>query len=259
MKGSAAVLLRLLKDMAALAEPPDVGFQFVSDEEIGGVHGTGMLLEHGWRCDFFLAAEPSDLQICYAHKGAIWAEVELRGQPAHGSRPWEGQNPIAALRDGLVQLERRFPTPHEPAWTTTVVPTVVQGGDAGNRLPQSVQLTLDIRYIPEDSPERIIAAVQECFAGGARSSRSGPPLYTNPDQPEVRRLAACVAAVAGKPAGFYREHFATDARYYSDMGIPAVCLGPTGAGLHSDEEWVEIDSLELLYDALYRFATGQDG
>src|SRR5206468_3658706 len=44
MKGSGAVLLRLMKDLAALPEPPDVGFMFVSDEEIGGENGSGELL-----------------------------------------------------------------------------------------------------------------------------------------------------------------------------------------------------------------------
>src|SRR5918911_1597844 len=66
MKGSGAVLLRLMRDLAALPEPPDVGFMFVSDEEIGGEDGTGYLAQQGWGCGFFLAAEPTDMQICYA-------------------------------------------------------------------------------------------------------------------------------------------------------------------------------------------------
>ncbi|HEX9438908.1 MAG TPA: M20/M25/M40 family metallo-hydrolase, partial [Roseiflexaceae bacterium] len=61
MKGSGAVLLRLMKDLAVLAVPPDVGFMFVSDEELGGEDGTGYLLGEGWRCGFFLAAEPTDM------------------------------------------------------------------------------------------------------------------------------------------------------------------------------------------------------
>src|SRR5204863_8462163 len=77
MKGSGAVLLRLMKDLAALPEPPDVGFMFVSDEEIGGENGTGYLADQGWSCGFFLAAEPTDLQICYAHTGVLWVDARL--------------------------------------------------------------------------------------------------------------------------------------------------------------------------------------
>ena len=83
MKGSVAVLMRLMRDLAALDAPPDVGFQFVGDEEIGGFDGTGWMLEQGWRCGFFLAAEPTDLAICYAQKGVAWFELKLPGAAAH--------------------------------------------------------------------------------------------------------------------------------------------------------------------------------
>jgi succinyl-diaminopimelate desuccinylase len=256
MKGSGAVLLRLMKDLAAFPEPPDVGFMFVSDEETSGENGTGYLLRQGWRCDFFLAAEPTELQICFMQKGAIWFEIHLPGQSAHGSRPWEGRNAIHMLRDGLLALEQRFPTPDEPTWVTTVVPTMLRGGDAGNRLPEKIVLTIDTRHIPEDQPEAIVAALQSCFPGGeVKVLRSGSPLATDPQDAWVQRLAQCVTAVTRQGARFYREHFASDARFYSREGIPAVCLGPVGAGLHSDEEWVDIASQEQLYEILRRLVT----
>ncbi len=76
----------------------------------------------------------------------MWVELRLQGQPAHGSRPWDGRNALALLREGLAAMERRFPTPDEAAWVTTVVPTVVQGGEAGNRLPEAI--TMDARHPP---------------------------------------------------------------------------------------------------------------
>jgi succinyl-diaminopimelate desuccinylase len=257
MKGAGAVMLRLLKDLAALPEPPDVGFMFVSDEEIGGEHGTGYLAREGWSCDFFLAGEPTDLQICYAQKGVLWVEARLPGKPAHGSRPWDGQNALAALRDGLLALERRFPTPSAPAWVTTAVPTIVSGGSAQNRLPERVVLTLDVRHIPEETPEQIMAALERCFAGGEVGLVQPPctPLATDPSNAAVRRLADIATGVTGQPAQLYREHFASDARYYSDLRIPSVCFGPAGAGLHSDDEWVAIESLEQYYHVLRRFVS----
>lgn len=259
MKGSGAVLLRLLHDLAALDAPPDVGFMFVSDEEIGGEQGTGFLAANGWACRFFLAAEPTDMQICYAQKGVLWVEAELAGTPAHGSRPWDGKNPIASLRDGLVALEQRFPTPDEPAWLTTVVPTVVQGGTTKNRLPENVRLLFDVRHVPEDQPGQIVAAMQACIDGEVRLMRAGSPLTTDPNDPLVQLLAATYQAISGTPARFYREHFASDARFYSDRHIPAVCFGPVGAGLHSDDEWVEIDSLVQLYQVLRQFTLAAAG
>ena len=63
-----------------------------------------------------------------------------------------------------------------------------------------------------------------------------------------------IRAVTEEEGKLYREHYASDARFYSDVGIAAVCFGPIGAGLHSDEEWVEIESLETTYHILRRLA-----
>ena len=84
---------------------------------------------------------------------------------------------------------------------------------------------------------------------------SGVPLASDPHDPQITRLATCAEAVIGRAPKLYREHFASDARFYSDSGVPSVCFGPVGAGLHSDEEWVEIDSLVQLYQVLRRFVT----
>lgn len=258
MKGSVAVMLRLLKDLAALPEPPDVGFQFVTDEEIGGFEGTRRLLEdEGWRCEVLLCLEPTDMGICYAHKGSMWAELLLPGSPAHGSRPWAGHNPVGDLVTGMQALAQIYPTLEAEAWRTTVTPTEIQvGGGSRNQVPGSARLTFDVRYVPEDSADQIVANLQHCFpTAQVVERRSNDGLHTDPEHPEVIRLAEIIEGRIGHEPRFYREHFATDARFYSHAGIPAVCVGPVGAGLHSDEEWVAIDSLVDLYCILDHFIT----
>ena len=257
MKGSVAVLMRLMRDLAALDAPPDVGFQFVGDEEIGGLNSTGWLLEDGWRCGFFLAAEPTDMNICYAQKGLAWIELELPGVAGHGSRPWDSVNPIVALGKGLVTLQERFPTPAEAAWKTTIVPTLIQTDSfARNQIPSAVHVTFDVRFVPGDSPDQILEQIVGCFPGATvKLARSAPPLDTRPDDPQVRRLASVASAVLGREAALYREHFASDARFYSVAGVPSVCFGPVGAGLHGADEWVDLDSLVQLYAALRTFVS----
>jgi len=253
MKGSCAVMLRLLRELAARPERPDVGFQFVTDEEIGGKHGTGRLLEEGWRCDFMLCLEPTDMGILFEHKGGMWVELRLPGRPAHGSRPWDGHNPVHDLARGLMEIERRFPAPAGPQeWHTTVTPTMLQAGAGSrNQVPAAANVTFDIRWTTDTTPEAISATLAECFPSAELLvSASGPGLFTDPEHPEVCRVADIVEQRLGHTPRFYREHFATDARYYTNAGMPAICLGPVGAGLHSDEEWVAIDSLVDLYHVL---------
>jgi succinyl-diaminopimelate desuccinylase len=253
MKGSVAVLLRLLKDLAARDTRPDVGFQFVSDEEIGGAHGTERLFNEGWRCDYFIAAEPTDMDICNEHKGALWVELRLPGMSAHGSRPWEGRNPILALHRGLDTLFGHFPPLEQATWRTTITPTAIQAGiGSPNQVPPELQLTLDVRHIPADQPDDILAVVHTCFPEAEEiKCRRAAPLATSPENAHVRRLAAISTRIRNQETRFYSEHFSTDARFYSAAGIPAVCFGPVGAGLHSPEEWVVIDSLVQMYDVLH--------
>ena len=48
--------------------------------------------------------------------------------------------------------------------------------------------------------------------------------------------------------------FWTDASVLGDAGIPSLLFGPTGAGLHGVEEWVEVKSVLTCRDALVELA-----
>ena len=186
--------------------------------------------------------EPDQTRVCgvdEAGRGPLAGPVFAAAVILNPARP------IAGLRDGLVALERRFPTPREAAWQTTVVPTIVTGGDAENRLPERVRLRLDIRHIAADTPAAIIAGVRDAFPGAEvlGAPIAGGLLDTDPSHPMLAPLMAAITGVTGQPTRFMREHYGSDARFYSDAGMPAVCFGPVGDGLHSDDEWVDIDSL----------------
>lgn len=253
MKGAAAAMLVLLKELAEAGETPNVAWQFVTDEEIGGEDGVGHLLQEGYTAQFFLAGEPTDLEIVNRAKGIVWLTLTQEGNPAHGSRPWDGTNPIVPVAEGIEKLLERYPIPAEPVWRTTITPAAIHGGDAQNRVPDQVQLKLDIRRVPDEQPEDILRFVQECFPGATIDpGHNGSALNTNEADGEVAKLAAAIQAETGQEAVFRGEHFGSDARFYSEVHVPAVCFGPHGAGLHSHEEWVSVDSLETFLCVLRR-------
>ncbi len=258
MKGAAAVYLRLIRDIAALpaTQRPSVAFQFVTDEEIGGAQGTARLRDAGWTGRLFIAGEPTDLNICHGAKGILWVEVHQPGVPAHGSRPWEGFNPIEALARGLQRLYEAYPTPNTPIWRTTITPAIISGGDAGNRVPAHAALRLDVRWTPEEGVDAVIQTIKQAFAGSAgpapevRIVQQGSALNTAADDEQIQRINQAQAQALGQTPELFREHFGSDARYYSEVKVPAVCWGPVGAGLHTDDEWVSIDGLVDYYQAL---------
>lgn len=251
MKGAAAAMLLLLRDLAESGQRPDIAWQFVTDEEIGGDHGTGYLLQQGYTSDFFIAGEPTDLEIVNRAKGPTWITISQPGNPAHGSRPWDGSNPIVPLAAGIMQLMERYPSPTEQVWKTTVTPTTIHAGDAQNRIADDCVLQLDIRRIASDTPDEIMAEVRRCFpTAEVKLYHPGTTLETSENDPHVQRLSMILEDRPGGQARFRSEHFASDARWYSKQQIPAVCFGPIGAGLHSHEEWVDLASLEQFYDVI---------
>jgi len=78
----------------------------------------------------------------------------------------------------------------------------------------------------------------------------GTALNTPAEEPNLQRIVDAQQSSLGRQAQLFREHFGSDARFYSDAGIPAVCWGPEGAGLHTDDEWVSIDGLVDYYQAV---------
>ncbi len=255
MKGAAAAMLLLLKELASSGEHPSVAWQFVTDEEIGGENGTRYLFTRGYIGDFFVAGEPTDLEIVNRAKGMLWLNLRQAGNPAHGSRPWDGSNPILPLTRGITKLLERYPVPTEAAWRTTITPSVIHGGDAHNRVPSECFLQLDVRYVPGENPEEVLAAIRSWFEDSSVVDlHRGSPLETAEDDAHVRRLAELVTNAISPRAKFRSEHFGSDARFYSEAGIPAVCFGPAGAGLHSHQEWVDIGTLLLFYRIIRELA-----
>ena len=73
------------------------------------------------------------------------------------------------------------------------------------------------------------------------------------DHPLCRALAR-VLERRGEPAEPTGMSFWTDAAVLAEAGTPALLFGPRGAGLHSREEYVEIDSVLACRDVLIDLA-----
>ncbi len=247
MKGAAAVYVQIVRDLAAMpAESrPSVQVQFVTDEEIGGHRGAEQLVPQGWVGDFVLVGEPTDLHICHAAKGVYWVTLHQSGRPGHAAMPWQTDNPLVALQRGLEKILKRYPPPTEAGWQTTVTPTALLADSSHNRVPDSALLRLDIRRIPEHSVDDLRRELEECFPSARLEVvQDSYAHHADPEHPWCQRLADMQQHQLGQRPRFYREHFASDARYWTHAGHVAVCWGPVGANMHADDEYLEIDSLE---------------
>ncbi len=76
----------------------------VCDEEYASV-GSEAIADRVW-ADAAIVTEPTGLDVCVAHKGFLWLEIETEGVAAHGSRPDLGVDAIAAMGGVLTGIER---------------------------------------------------------------------------------------------------------------------------------------------------------
>ena len=227
----------------------------VSDEEYASLGADALAKEY--TAEGAVVTEPTDLTVATAHKGFEWVEVETRGRAAHGSRPDEGRDAILSMGRILGRLEatntRLVAKPGHPLLGTASLHTsTIGGGREFSVYPDSCRLQFERRTLIGEPLDVGLAEVQtvlselgredEEFEASARQLFSRPPYEIRSDHPICQALVKVLRERGHgvEPTGM---SFWTDAAILAQAGIPAVVFGPCGSGLHSREEFVELDSL----------------
>jgi acetylornithine deacetylase len=241
----------------------------VVDEEYASLGADALVTR--WRADAAVVTEPTDLRIAIGHKGFAWFEVATRGRAAHGSRPREGRDAI--LRMGRVlhaleALDRRLQSApaHPLMGTASLHASLIGGGRELSSYPDQCWLKLERRTVTGESDGQVLCELEDLLA---RLTRDDPefeasvsPLFSRPsyEVPASHALPRALrAALSGGDQEFIGMSFWTDAAVLGAAAIPSVLFGPGGAGLHSIEEYVEIDDVLRCRDTLAALARGWCG
>jgi succinyl-diaminopimelate desuccinylase len=258
MKGGLAAMMCAARDLAAQRDVR-IHFLCVSDEECDDVGETGSdhLVASGYTGDFAITGEPTNLDIGVQAKGVLAMRIEVHGKAAHGSMPWEGDNAVVKAVDTFKQIES-LPFARESS-DLFDRPSInlgrVMGGDALNRVPETCVIDVDVRYLPGQDPDEILAAVRGLPDVEVSIVFQRRPINVERDNPFVGLLAEAAAAATSRPEHIsVGRHGTSDAISFLNAGIPAVEFGPVGAGHHGPDEWVSIPSLAQHRRALVEFA-----
>lgn len=258
MKAQVAALMVLYKSLHSQVRSK-VGLIFVSDEEVGGYDGVKHLLtEKIMAPEFVISAEPSDLRIANEAKGILNVELIAKGKSAHSSRPWQGENAITKLSSAIESLVEKYPIPSEAdnnKFTTYSVSTI-EGGDGMNKVPDYAKALVNIRYLPEETPQQIVAGLVAQLGDGVAVGPVfvEPAAHCDPVNRYVQGLSKSIEAVLGKAPELVRKSAGSDIRHFTAKGIPGVVFGPSGGGsAHSDTEWIDLGSLWKFYEVIEYF------
>lgn len=252
MKGNILPFLIAFRDAVREGNQPPISILITTDEEVAG-NTIPHLIDTGVvTAPVAFTPDSNDRGIVCQHKGVVWSELTCSGKGGHGAYPWDTENPVWLLSDALQKIREAFPPGGHDDWQMTVSPTTLSGSAARNQVDAQVTCGLDIRFPPEvcGSAQEALQKVRDVLPKGCeiREVLSASPLSTPEDHPMVTLFKEVAEDVLETSIGFKREHGGTDARYFSEKGIPAFLYGPKGAGLHSKEEWVSISSLQKHYE-----------
>ena len=254
MKGGLAAMMCALKDLER-QERVRVRLVCVPDEESEelDVRSTDAVVRGGFGGDFAITGEPTDLHIGVEAKGVLAMRIEVHGRSAHSSTPWLGDNAVLKAVDVFRAIES-LPFSRESSELFDR-PSInlgrISGGDALNKVPDVCTMAVDIRYLPGQDPEEILAQVRAIPGVQVTRTFLHPPVAVARTDPYVRALRDAVArSIHGEALSVGRDG-ASDAAAFLAAGIPAVEFGPAGAGHHGPDEWVSVASL-----ARYRRALG---
>jgi acetylornithine deacetylase len=261
MKGGVAAMIdaaRVVAESGGLAAGKLV-IACVVDEEHASIGADALVTK--WRTDAAVVTEPTDLQVAIAHKGFEWVEIETEGRAAHGSRPREGRDAIRLMGrvlNGLDQLDRSLQArpPHSLLGTASLHASLIEGGRELSSYPDRCHLQMERRTVPGEAPGAAAREVDDLLArlrsedadfkavSKAMFARSPYEIAAGHELPQA------MVRAAGGQAATIGMSFWTDAAILGDAGIPSILYGPTGAGLHSVEEWVDAKSVLACRDAL---------
>ena len=242
----------------------------VCDEEFESIGAQAVVKD--WTADAAVVTEPTDLAVAVAHKGFSWIEASTKGRAAHGSRPAEGRDAILRMGRLLARLEALDrELAHREADPLTGPPSLHASSIAGGRewsvYPDAATLRFERRTVAGETDASVMAEVEallhELRAADpeleieARLIASRPP-YSLAATHELPARLARLAQAEGAAAPIAGASFWTDAAILGEAGIPTVVFGPGGEGLHSIEEYVKLEEVEMCARALAegRRATG---
>ena len=267
MKASLATIMLVAREAQSWHARGDLIVTAVADEEFASI-GVQDIVQR-MTADAAIVTEPFGLDLCVAHKGFVWLEVETFGVASHGSLPEAGIDAIASMGPvltGITALDRRLRAGegHPLLGTGSVHASLIEGGQELSTYPARCVLSIERRTIPGETHALAEAELQAIldeasasdptFKAELRTLLVRDAFEVAADEPIVVVTRKQLEQVKGGPVEMTGAGGWMDSAFLASAGIPTVIFGPDGDGAHADVEWVDLASAEKAANALLAIA-----
>ncbi len=243
-KASLGVICALLETWKASNLQPEPTLLVVGTvgEEAGGLQGAYRFrrwAEHrNYDIDQLIVCEPTQLAPIHGHKGAIGIRVTVIGESAHSATPERGRNAIFAAGQLITALEAHSKDlvaipPTTEVGPATLLVSMINGGIAGNVVPDRCVLTVGRRVAPGEKVQQVYDELVDLVRDACPLPVEIEPIYVTPDglpgssafyqTPDTSLVRLLSDTVGVAPA---TAPFGTNALRYDGFARQKVIFGP---------------------------------
>jgi len=265
MKGSLAACMTAIKGLieAGATLAGDVMIAAVADEEYASL-GTSEVIKH-YHIDGAIVTESTELDIAIAHRGFMHLEVETIGRAAHGSCFEEGIDANMRMGYFLTKLDKLEKDLRNRKGYPLIGPPslhagVLKGGSGPSTYAASCKLQIERRTVPGETEKQVVdemqtiidrlTAADPTFKAILKTLIVRDAFEVDPKLTVVQVLRQAATEVLGKQPKLVGQPYWMDTALLAEAGVETVAMGPVGAGAHSKEEWVDLESVAKMAQIL---------
>ncbi len=255
MKGGVLVSLDALARLAAdpAGSHGRVELHCVPDEEGRNVEPHTLDRMRGADAALCFECGRASGAIVTVRKAGTWLDIYAKGRAAHaGTEPHEGRSALMALVYESIRICKEIDGAR-PGLTANI--TWFHSGDVKNTIPDRAEATVDVRALTSADLDWAFDRIGEFGVHDGvdvrRSDDRGFPAMERANWLADRTLE--ILAELGQPALEEMAGGVSDGSWMSRIGIPTVDgMGPVGALDHTEDEYIEIASIDPRIEATVR-------
>jgi len=256
MKSGIAVALKLASEITS--SNFDITYLFYESEEIetkfNGLELITKQQKDLLNCDFAILMEPTNGILEVGCQGSLRFEVSTSGKRSHSARWWNGENAIHKtnkILEILNNYKSREPEIDGYKFREGLQAVKVNGGIAGNVVPDSVSVSINHRFAPDTSIDQATTNMKNLFKDFnfllVDAANAAPTGLSNP---VIKDFVSSIGKSIAPKFGW------TDVARFASNGIPAINFGPGDPNLaHHPDEKVLISQINDVYESLKKWLT----
>ena len=256
MKSGIAAALKLAHDISQAKY--DITYLFYESEEIETKYnGLELITQQSkdlLNCDFAIFMEPTNGIIEIGCQGSLRFEVSAKGKRSHSARWWNGKNAIHDLTD-LLQILNSYKS-REPVidgykFREGLQAVKINGGVAGNVVPDLVTVNINHRFAPDTTPQAAEENMKKLFKYfNFKLIDAAASAPTGLNNELIKEFISVIGTDIAPKFGW------TDVARFASAGIPAINFGPGDPNLaHHPDEKVTIKQIEDVFNSLKKWLT----